>query len=176
MPIVRLTLKIGLYCFLLRQQSVKLSGIMWTCQKDTTLHKGMMWNKNCSLQPFQPLPHTDFKPFSALVCSWHSLELGATVGSGRVCGPLPTALPPVGEATWCWGRLRGQCEEDGGWGWGTWRRMRETFPTLFFLGIWLPQALRVVGWQVSFKELMVFSFPRWIQSSFLSDFYSGLHC
>lgn len=42
MPIVRLTLKIGLYCLLLRQQLGKLSCIMRTCQKETTLHKGMM--------------------------------------------------------------------------------------------------------------------------------------
>lgn len=86
LPIVRLTLKIGLHCFLLRQKLVKLSCIMRTCQKGTTLYKGMMGNKNCSLQPSRHLPHTDFKPLSALLCAWHSLESGVIEGNDGVCG------------------------------------------------------------------------------------------
>lgn len=102
LPIVHLTLKIGLHCFLLRQQLGKLSCIMRTCQKDTTLYKGMMWNKNCSLQPSQPLPHTNFKPFSALMCAWHSLKLWVTEGSGGICGPSGSqgGLVVLGIAQW----------------------------------------------------------------------------
>ena len=42
----------------------------------------MMWNKNCSLQPSQPLPHTDFKAFSALMRAWHSLGSGGNWREG----------------------------------------------------------------------------------------------
>lgn len=84
MPIVHLTLKIGLCCFLLRQQLVKLSCIMRTCQRDTTLYKGMMWNPNCSLQ----LPHLSCTQiasrFLCFVCAWHSSELGVIGGKDGV--------------------------------------------------------------------------------------------
>lgn len=84
MPIVHLTLKIGLCCFLLRQQLVKLSCIMRTCQRDITLYKGMMWNPNCSLQ----LPHLSctqiVSRFLCLVYAWHSSELGVIGGKDGV--------------------------------------------------------------------------------------------
>lgn len=69
-------------------------------------------------------------------------------------------LPAAREAACCWGTT----QWTGGltrteWGWRAGRLMRETSVPSFCLGIWLLQALRVVGWRVRFKELVVFRLP-----------------
>lgn len=95
-PIVPVTLKIGLQCFLLRQQLVEFSCILGTSQEETTLYKETMWDKNCSLQPSQPLPYADFKP---VLCSGATGLEGELEGRGGICGS-PWSTLPAARGSW----------------------------------------------------------------------------